>query len=95
MAQAVDAATSPAKAARSAAQAIDKSLEEARGKLRAELREELKKELRPEHPVREKLLTTALRSAAGVALPIVIKQLEERMKAAPNGKATGPSGGRP
>ena len=58
-----------------------------REKLRAELREELKKELKEKRPMRERILTTALRSAASAAVPIVLKQLEQRMSAGPNGKS--------
>ena len=87
MAQAVDAVASPAKTAKQATKAIDKSIEGTRQKLRAELREELKKELKEERPMRERILTTALRSAASAAVPIVLKQLEQRMSAGPNGKS--------
>ena len=86
VAGAVDAVTSPVKTTREAAHAIDKALEDTRDKLRAELREELKKELREEHPLRQRVLTTALRSAASAALPIVIKQLEQRMSQSSNGR---------
>ena len=90
MAAVGDAAASPGKTARQAVKALDRSLEETREKLRAELREELRKELqidaKAEPSSRQKMLTAALRSAAGVAVPIIIKQLEQRMKASPNGK---------
>jgi len=36
--------------------------------------------------MRERILTTALRSAASAAVPIVLKQLEQRISAGPNGK---------
>jgi hypothetical protein len=85
MATVGQAAASPGRTAREAAKAIDKGIGESREKLRTELREELLKELKEEHPARERLLKSALRSAAGVAVPIVIKQLEQRMKAGPNG----------
>jgi len=87
--QAIDAAASPLKTTKEAAHALDRSLEDAREKLRAELREELKKELaKDERPLGQRVLTTALRSAASAAVPIVIKQLEQRMSqpGAGNGK---------
>jgi hypothetical protein len=86
MAQAVGAAASPAKTAKEAAKAIDKSIEETREKLREKLREELKKEIKEKRPMRERILTAALRSAASAAVPIVLKQLEQRISAGPNGK---------
>jgi hypothetical protein len=90
MAKAVDAAASPGKTVKQAARAVDKSIEKTREKLRDELREELRKELKVEPPLRQRILTSALRSAAGAAVPIVLKQLEQRMSAAgPNAKGSG------
>src|SRR6202022_929319 len=57
---------------------VDKTVEKTRAKLRDELREELKKELKDQRPLHEKVLTTAIRSAATAAGPIVLKQTEGR-----------------
>ena len=88
LSRAVDAAAHPVQTTQEAARAVDKSLEEARQKLRAELRAELKKELgKDERPMRERVLSSALRSVASAAVPIVIKQLEQRMSpSSTNGK---------
>jgi hypothetical protein len=75
---AAGAATDPGKAGKQAKAAVDKTIEKTRAKLREEVREELKKELNDQRPLHEKVLTTALRSAASAAVPIVLKQLETR-----------------
>jgi hypothetical protein len=72
--RAAKAAADPGKAAKQAASTVDKTLQ----KSRAKLREELKKELQDQRPLHEKVLTTALKSAASAAVPIVLKQLEGR-----------------
>ena len=72
------AAANPEKTSKEARAAVDKTLETTRAKLRDELREELKKELKDQRPLHEKVLTTAIRSAATAAVPIVLKQLEGR-----------------
>jgi hypothetical protein len=76
--RAAEAAADPGKAAKQAASTVDKTLQKSRAKLRDEVREELKKELRDQRPLHEKVLTTALRSAATAAVPIVLKELQGR-----------------
>jgi hypothetical protein len=71
---AAGAVADPDKTAKQAKAAIDKGLD----KTRAKLREELRKELKDQRPLHEKVLTTALKSAASAAVPIVLKQLESR-----------------
>lgn len=75
---ATEAAANPDKAAKQVKATVDKTVEKTKAKLRDELREELKKELKDERPLHEKVLTTALKSAATAAVPIVLKQLEGR-----------------
>jgi hypothetical protein len=75
---AAGAVVDPDKTAKQAKAAVDKSLDKTRAKLRDELREELRKELKDQRPLHEKVLTTALKSAASAAVPIVLKQLESR-----------------
>jgi flagellar biosynthesis/type III secretory pathway M-ring protein FliF/YscJ len=78
---ATDAAANPDKTAKQVKATVDKTIDKTRAKLRDELREELKKELRDERPLHERVLTTALKSAATAAVPIVLKQLESRTAA--------------
>jgi hypothetical protein len=71
---ATKAAINPQKTAKKAKAAVD----QVRAKLREELREELKKELKDQRPLHERVLSTAVKSAATAAVPIVLKQLESR-----------------
>ena len=73
-----EAAANPEKAARKVADSVDKRVEQSRTKLREELREELKKELKDQRPMRERVLSATIQSAASAAMPILIKKLEEK-----------------
>ncbi len=76
--RATEAAANPIATATKAKDSVDKKVEKTRDKIRQELREELKKELQDQRPLHEKVLSTAVRSVAAAAVPIVIKQLEGR-----------------
>ncbi|HXA43745.1 MAG TPA: hypothetical protein VNV65_12630 [Candidatus Solibacter sp.] len=89
--RAVEAAATPLKTTKEAAQAIEKTLAGERQKLRAELREELKHELsKDERTMRQRVISSALKSVASAAVPIVIKQLEQRMSAGSSNGKPGP-----
>jgi hypothetical protein len=92
MAQAVGAATNPAATAKKAAKSFEESRAKARAELREELLQELKKELKKEPTTRDRILAAALRSAASAAVPIVLKQLQQRRGAGANGKGAATSG---
>jgi hypothetical protein len=92
IARAVDAASNPAAAAKKAARGFEEGRANARAELRQELLQELKKELKKERTTRDRILAAALRSAASAAVPIVLKQLQQRRGAGANGKNAAASG---
>ena len=68
----------PGKNAKNARNSAQESLDGTREKIKDELREELHKELQPQEPLPMRLATTAVRTVATAAVPIIIRQLEKR-----------------
>jgi hypothetical protein len=79
-----DAATHPKKAATKGKKVVEETVEERRDKIRAELREQLMKELelQDHEPLYQRMATTAIKSAAAAAIPIIMKQMEKRSNGA-------------
>ena len=79
-AEVADAVTHPDKTAKKAGKVVEDLAGETRERIKAELRQELKQELdlRDREPLREKLLSTVVRTAATSAIPIILRQLEKR-----------------
>ena len=67
---------------RKTAQKLDrrarKAIDDAREDLKNKIREEVKSELKDQRPMYEKVLTGAATAAASAAVPVVLKQLQDR-----------------
>jgi hypothetical protein len=70
--------SNPGRTAQKARKSVQDSVDGTREKIKDELREELRKELQPQEPLPMRLATTAIRTAATAAVPIIIRQLEKR-----------------
>jgi hypothetical protein len=71
---AADAVSHPQKTAKEARKAAD----EVRDRLRGELRKQVTGQAKDTRPLHERILTTAAKSAASAAVPIVLQKLQER-----------------
>ncbi|MFY9616320.1 MAG: hypothetical protein WAT58_13060, partial [Candidatus Dormiibacterota bacterium] len=76
------AAAHPEQTVKKAEVAVENMADDTRERIKAELRQELKKELdlQDREPMREKIVSTALKTAATTAIPIIIRQLEKRAR---------------
>jgi hypothetical protein len=81
----VQAVAEPEKTVKMARRVAEKTAGETRERLREEVRKQLEKELKESRPLHEKILTTAARSAATAAVPIVLRKLQERVDSSPAG----------
>jgi hypothetical protein len=79
------AVAEPEKTVKMARRVAEKTAGETRERLREEVRKQLEKELKESRPLHEKILTTAARSAATAAVPIVLRKLQERVDSSPAG----------
>jgi hypothetical protein len=77
---AADAAVHPGQTVKKGKAVVEELAADTRERIKAELREELKKELELENhqPTYQKVLSSAARTAATTAIPIIIRQLEKR-----------------
>lgn len=75
-----EVAKHPAKAAAKGKKAVEETVNGNREQIKAEIREQLMKELelQDHEPLFQKMATTAVKTAATAAIPIIIKQLEKR-----------------
>jgi hypothetical protein len=77
-----DAVSHPDKTVEKAEKAVEQMAAETRESIKAELHDELKKELelQDREPLRERLLSTVVKTAATSAIPIILRQLEKRAR---------------
>ena len=77
-----EAVSHPDQTVKNAEKAVGQMAAETRESIKAELRAELKQELdlQDREPLREKLLSTVVKTAATSAVPIILRQLEKRAR---------------